>query len=128
MKQWHFYDKVFRRWTVLHVGSLDELRSEMKDAEYNERDELRDAKGMCIELTFENSNQYCCYLWLKEWETSTFVHELTHLVMMQLDEVGVPISRDNTETFAFYTEYWWTQMNHARKRWPNGNTPVQARN
>lgn len=127
MKQWYFYDKVYRRWVVFHIGPFEELQKEMEDSNYIERQELRDAKGMCIELTYENSEQYCCYLWLKEYESATLVHEITHLVMMQFDEVGVPISRENTETFAFYAEYWWTQIQRARKKWPNGNEPKDAR-
>lgn len=127
MKQWHFYEKVFRRWTVLRIGTYQEFLDEMEASDYSERSELRDAKGMCVELTFENSSQYCCYVWLKEYESATLVHELTHLVMMQLDEVGVPISRENTEAFAFYTEYWWTQMQRARRKWPNGNKPSDAK-
>ena len=127
MKEWHFYDKVFRRWAVLHIGSLEEFKAEMKASKYTKVDELRDAKGMCVELTYENSDQYCCYLWLKEYESATLVHEITHLVMMQLDEVGVPISMDNTEVFAFYCEYWWTEINRVRRKYPNGRSPKDAR-
>lgn len=127
MKQWHFYDKVYRRWTVLFIGTFDELKAEMEASHYNEVDQLRDAKGMCIELTYENSDQYCCCLWLKEYETATLIHEITHLVMMQLDEVGVPISRDNTEAFAFYAEYWWNEIQRARRKYPNGKKPSEAK-
>lgn len=99
----------------------------MENSGYEGYTELRDAKGMCIELNYDNSKQYCSYVWLKEYESATLIHELTHLVMFQLDEVGVPISRDNTETFAFYTEYWWTQIQRARKKWPDGNKPKDAK-
>ena len=127
MKQWHFFDRVYRRWVVLHIGPLEEFKEEMNACEYTEMYELHDAKGMCIELNETNSKQKCCYIWLKEYESATLVHEITHLVMMQFDQVGVPISRDNTEAYAFYAEYWWTQIQRARKKWPNGSTPKDAR-
>jgi hypothetical protein len=129
MIQWHFYDKVYRRWLVLMLGSLTDLKEEMKTIKYKEIDDLHDAKGMCIELGGYNndSGQNCTIIWLKEWETATLVHEITHFVMMAFDQVGVPISRDNTESFAFYSEYWFNEIMRTRRRLPNGRTSTQAR-
>lgn len=129
MKQWHFFDKVYRRWVVLFLGTLDEFKDELRLQKYHEVDELEDAKGMCIELTESNhdSGQKCTIIWMREWETATLVHEITHLVMMCFDQVGVPISRENTEGFAFYAEFWFNEIQRTRRRFPSGNEPKEAR-
>lgn len=129
MKQWHFFDKVYRRWVVLMIGSLKEFRSELEANGYKELEHIIEAKGMCVELMPENNtaNQNCTIVWLNGYETATLVHELTHLVMMNFDQVGLSISRDNTEGFAFYMEFWFNEMMRARKKYPNGRTPKQAR-
>lgn len=127
MKQWHFFDRVYRRWVVLMIGKYEDFQQEMKDCEYTEAQYLEPAKGMCVELTHENSKQNATVVWLAEWETASLVHEIAHLVMMCFDQCRIPISSENTESFAFYSEYWWTQFNRARKRYPNGNEPKDAR-
>lgn len=122
MKTWHFYEPVFRRWVVFMIGSYKEFRQELEDCKYKEMEYIKDAKGMCIELNEEtnDSGQNCTMVWLKKFEEATLVHELSHLVMFCLDQVGVPISRNNTETYAFYIEYWHTTILRTRKRLPNG--------
>ncbi len=127
MKQWHFFDKVYRRWVVLIICSFSELEEELKDCEYTELAELEEAKGMCIDLNKDNSRQNCAMIWLAEWETATLVHEIAHLVMLCFGQCSIPISRKNGESFAFYSEYWWGQFNRARKRWPNGNSIKDAK-
>lgn len=129
MKQWHFFDKVYRRWVVLFIGSLDEFRDEMKSIGYKDMDFIIEAKGMTIELNPESNDlkNDATVIWLNGYETTTLIHEITHLVMMLFDQVGVPISRDNTEAFAFYSEYWFSQIQKARRKWPNGNTPKDAK-
>lgn len=128
MKEWHFFDKVYRRWVVLFIGNVDDLIEELKISDFKEDcDWIKGAKGACIELNAENSSQNSTIVWLKEYETSTLIHEIAHLVMMLFDQVGVPISRDNTESFSFYSEYWFTQIQRARRKYPNGNKPKDAR-
>jgi hypothetical protein len=129
MKQWHFYDKVFRRWVVLQISSYEEFEEEMVNCGYKEMEYISDAKAMCVELNKDNNttDQYCVFMWLKKWENSSLVHELSHLVMMHFEEVGIPISSANTETFAFYMEYWWNEIHRVRDKFPNGRTPKEAR-
>lgn len=130
MKEWHIFDKVFRRWVVFFIGSHVDFAAEMKANGYTEDTEwFKEAKGACIELNASNNDkgQNATVIWLNEYETSTLVHEIAHLVMMLFDQVGVPISRDNTETFSFYSEFWFTQFQRVRRKYPNGNTPKDAR-
>lgn len=130
MKQWHIYDKVFRRWVVYFIGSAEDLVEELKRSGFNQDTEwFMDAKGACLELTPENNSHgnNATVVWLKEYETSTLIHEISHLVMILFDQVSVPISRDNTETFAFYAEFWFTQFQRVRRNFPDGNKPKDAR-
>lgn len=129
MTQWHFYDKVFRRWIVVQLSSYQEFVDEMISSGFKEMDYIVDANGMCVELNADNNTegQYCTFIWLKKWSTTTLVHELTHLVMMCFEQTGIPISRENTETFAFYMEYWWSEINKAYRKYPKGINPAQAK-
>lgn len=130
MKEWHFFDKVYRRWVVLFIGSFEDFKKELEANGYKDMEDLQDCKGMCVDLLPENNTagQNATIVWLKEWELATLVHEITHLVMMLFDQVLVPISRDNTESFAFYAEYWFTEITKARRKYPNGRTPKEAKN
>lgn len=127
LKQWHFFDKVYRRWVVLFIGPLEGLKEELERSEFKDMDEITLAKGYTITLTPENSIHNCMLVWLEKYEASTLVHELSHLVMACFEKVGVPISNENTEAFAFYQEYWWTEIQKARRKWPAGNKPKDAR-
>lgn len=127
MKTWHFYDRVYRRWVVFCIGPFEELLEELRGSEYKFVDELHDAKGYTIDLNHANSSQNCTMVWLKEYESSTLVHEICHLVMQCFSQVGVPVSQENNEAFAFYAEYWWVELNRARKRYPDGREPKDAR-
>ena len=130
MKEWHFFDKVYRRWVVLFIGDHKELAAELKANGYTDDTEwFAEALGACVELNATNNdqNQNATVVWLKEYNTATLVHEIAHLVMMLFDQVGVPISRDNTEAFSFYSEYWYNEINRARRKHPNGNRPKDVK-
>lgn len=129
MTQWHFYDKVFRRWVVVQVSSFEEFKQEMESCKFHDMGLVIPSNAMCIDLN-ENTNdagQRCIFLWLNGWSTASLVHEIAHLVMYTFTELGIPISMENTETFGHYTEYWYTQITRAHKKHPNGITPKQAR-
>lgn len=129
MRQWHFYEKVYRRWLVLFVGSFEDFQKEMQNIGYDGASELYEARGMCIDLNVANntSGQNCAVIWLREWHLADLIHETTHFVMFCFDELGIPMERNNTETFAFYTEYWFNEISRVRRRTPEGRTPSQAR-
>lgn len=131
MTQWHFFDKVYRRWVCLEIGGYDEFRDEVKS--FGANGEVMNcvvpAKGLCLELNHDNntSGQYCLIIWMPKFETATLVHEISHLVMMCFTDVGVPISRENTEAFAFYSEFWFNEIQRARKKYPHGKPPKLAK-
>lgn len=129
MKYWHFFDKVYRRWVVLMIGPLDDFRNQLEADGFNDMDFIKMAKGMCIEMNPDNNTagQYCNIIWMPVFETATLIHELTHMVMMQFDQVGIPISRNNTESFAFYTEYWFNEISRGRRRYPKGRSSALCR-
>jgi hypothetical protein len=129
MKQWHFYDRVYRRWVCLFIGEFQEFYDDLKRDEFSELDLITPAKGLTVELNDENNTagQRCTIIWMPVYEAATLVHELAHLVMFQFDQIGIPISKENTEAFAFYQEYWWTEIQRARRKYPAGRPPKDAK-
>lgn len=129
MKEWHFYEKVYRRWVVLMIGTLEEFRQSLTENGFDDMDSIVKAKGMCVELTEDNNtaNQRCNIIWLNGYETATLIHEITHLVMNCFDETNMPIDRSNTEAFAYYTEYWFTEIQRVLRKYPNGRKPSEAK-
>lgn len=128
MIQWHFFDKVYRAWVVLCVGDADEFRGFLEECTYT--GEFEDGNsGALIRLNGQNTtNGNNCYvLWLKKYETACLVHELTHLTMMVFDEKGVPIHNENTEGFAYYTEFWFNEILRVRLKLPGGRTALEAK-
>jgi hypothetical protein len=129
LKQWHYYDKVFRRWVVMFVGPFSEFQKEMELVGYDYYKDMIDSNGYCINFTPENNSagNYATAIWLKKFDLDTLVHEIAHLVMYIFDDLLIPISIDNTETFAHYTEHWYRELRQIRKKYPNGNTPKQVK-
>lgn len=130
MKSWHFQDKTFRRWLVVFEGTIEEFREEMEAQGYKHMEFLQDANGMCIYLNPDNcfeptSNAHI--IWLRKYHTPTLVHEITHFVMDVFEHLGIPISHENTETFAHYTEYWFTEIQRVRRKYPDGREPKDAK-
>lgn len=122
MKEWHFFEKVYRRWVVLMIGDLEKLRNDLKDWNYTDIEYIVPSKGLCIELNDENNTagQRCNIIWMPTWDTATLIHEITHLVMHIFRQTGVPVSEDNTEGFAFYTEFWFNEIRRVRRKYPEG--------
>lgn len=131
MKQWHFYDKVYRMWVVLLTGEPGDFYEFMSNAGYKDMDDLKKTSttAMCVLLNVDtnDSGNYCIVVWMRKFEAACLVHELTHLTMMVFEDKGVPVRNENTETFAYYTEFWFNEITRTRRRLPGGRTPTQAR-
>lgn len=127
MREWHFQDKVYKRWVVLMICSYEELIEELRKCEYKHIDEVGRAEGYNFRLNMENSNQTCTLIWLPNMNQAGLVHELVHLVMWTFDQCSVLIHLDNEEAFAFLMEYWVAEMNRVYRRYPNGRTAKEAR-
>jgi|SRR6185295_19370024 len=127
MTEWHFEEKVYRRWVVLMICPWDEFVEEMRKAKYIYADELTRAAGMNVRLNYDNSDHNCTVVWMPKFSSSVLVHELVHLVMATFDRASVPIAFENEEAFAFYMGYWFAEMSRVYRRYPNGRTAAQAR-
>lgn len=131
MKQWHFFDKVYRVWVVLLIGEPDDFYQFMEDSGYKDMEVLKQGStsGWCIHLNSDNNDMgnYCFIIWMRKFETACFVHELTHLTMMVFDDKGVPIRNENTEAFAYYTEFWFNEITRTKRRFPNGRDEKQLK-
>jgi len=122
VKQWHFYDKVYRRWIVIFIGSKFEFKKEMSEIKFNGLDEIDDtSQGIHIRLdeTNNDSGQRCHVIWLPRMELGTLVHELGHLVLSIFDTCGVNFDQ---ETFCFYQEFWFNEIRDVIKRNPRGRS------
>ena len=133
MRQWHFFDKVYRVWVTLVISTPEEFKSFMEDSEYNDLDSIENlvgvAQGAMVRVYPEDNSlgNNSTVIWLPKWDSGTLVHEISHLVMQVFDDCLVPISKDNTEVFAFYSEFWWNTINRTYRKYPNGNKPKDAR-
>lgn len=132
MKEWHFYDRVYRIWVVLCIGTIEELCEFLDGVGYKFTQEVKDdgpKQGYYLRLkpgdctTATNMS----VIWMEKYSSATLIHELTHLVTRTFDDKGVPISDDNTEAMAFYMEYWYHEMIRIRKRFPGGRPPKLAK-
>lgn len=123
LKEWHYFDKLYRRWVVVFIGPTKEFKKEMKTIGYPE-DYIIESNGMCINLSPENNSagNDALVLWLRKFDRDTLVHEIAHLVMYVFDDLGIPISLENTEAFAHYTEYWYRELQLLIKQNPKGKS------
>lgn len=127
MREWHFEEKVYKRWLVLMICSFEELIEELKKVEYKHIDEVPKASGFNFRFNLENSTEMCTMIWMPKFSQSVLAHELVHLVMHTFNATGVMIDIDNEEAFAFYMEYWFGEINRVYRKYPKGRASKQAR-
>jgi hypothetical protein len=124
MKEWHFFDKVYRIWVVVVISSPGEFKDFMDAACYKHVDDIEEdlSSGYCVNLNASNTTNgnYATIVWLRRKEIGCLVHELSHLVMFILSDKGVPIAIENTEAFAYYQEYWFNEITRAWRKHPTG--------
>lgn len=131
MKEWHFYEPIYRRWVVLMIGEPQVFRNRLEELGYKHMDFINPetASGMGIRLTADNNSMgsNCFIIWLSKWSLGCLVHEISHLCIDVFDSIGVPVSVDNTEGLAFYTEYWYMQITRIHRSYPNGRRPQDVK-
>jgi len=123
MKEWHFYDRVYRSWVVVVIGTAEEFIKFMDGTTYKYCEDLQpNSSGYCITLNGDNTTNgnYATIIWLKRKEYACLVHELSHLVMQIFDDKGVPLRNENTEAFAYYIEFWFNTITRAWRSSPGG--------
>jgi hypothetical protein len=127
MREWHFQERVYKRWVVLMIGTYEEFIAAMQKAKYKDVDELVRSGGYNIRLTYDNSDCTMTVVWLPQFSGATLAHELVHLTMNVFDNAGVPIHYENEEGFAYYLEYWFREISRVYKKYPNGRTAAEAK-
>jgi hypothetical protein len=60
--------------------------------------------GSVVDINIIGGNKMFT-LWLKEFNTAKFVHELQHILCVMFDYAGINHNWDNTETFAYTAEF-----------------------
>lgn len=103
----------------------------VKDTGYTapvEELELEGSSGMCINICPDNANQPASsyVIWQRKYELGCLVHELTHLTMMIFEHKSVAIHWENTEAFAYYTEFWFNEITRTKRRLPQGRLPAEV--
>lgn len=129
MIEYNFFEPIYRRWLVVVIGSHKDFIQFMQDGGYKHMDAIMEpAVGMHIRVTPEDNyaRNNASIIWLSKWDLSYLVHEITHNVIDTFDALGLPISIENTEGMAFYSEYWYKTITDAHRTAPKGITPAQA--
>jgi len=72
--------------------------------------ELPEGSGAFYEISDGETRQVFYFLWIEvfDWSASSqalMVHELLHYAMAVFQDRGIPISRDNEETLAYFMQY-----------------------
>lgn len=127
LKEWHFEEKVYKRWMVFMVGPHEEFVEALKQVHYDEVDDVLPSAGYNIRLSGNNSDVRMTIIWLPKFGNATLAHELVHYVMHTFYNANVPIEYGNEEAFAYYLEYWMREVSRVYKRYPNGRSPAEAR-
>lgn len=127
MKEWHFNEKVYRKWLAVWVGPYQEFVEGIKQYNYDDVDTLTRSNGYNVRLRFDNSDVQFTVIWLPKMSQATLVHELVHFTMDTFYNANIPISYQNEEAFAYYIEYLIREINRIYKRYPEGRTVAQAK-
>ncbi len=72
-------------------------------------DELEKSQALCI--CFSNRDgKTARIIWTEKNKKESIAHELVHLVFDILDERGIPVSKENEETFAYLYEFYFKEV------------------
>jgi len=128
MREWHFYDKVYRRWIVIFIGARKEMVKGLERDGFKEMDGIEDwingAQGFHIQMDADNNDNgnRCHVIWMPKLDLGTLVHELGHMVMSIFETIGVIYGYNDQEVFTFYQEYWFNEITQTIKKYPKGRS------
>lgn len=131
MKEWHFFDKVYRTYVIVVNGTGEQFAKFLKDdCSYTDRVDdlnLEHSTGYLIDMNSENNDagNTCLIMWLPKQKLPTLVHELAHLCDFVFSDKGIPMRRENTEAYAYYLEHWFIEITELWKTHPNGRNSKQ---
>ena len=115
-------DQVFNRTFEIFVGDR-EFSGELIRRKYGVSHEIINecmpisTQGDSFSLATANGSDTIFFIWLSKYNIEYLVHEAFHTVYMALDLVGMKLSDETNETFAYYLGYLCrTIENELKKR------------
>lgn len=122
MKIKEFVEPVFRNVLIfVYDCSLEKFEELLVKKEISgTRGIVPGVSGTSIEVAVRDST-FEYYLWIeKRNDFYTLCHEIIHLVNHIFSRMGIPFTKENDETIAYYHEYWmrllWHEMGKPQKR------------
>ena len=121
MKEISINDPVYKTCLRVWVCPKEDLNKFLSEWGLEDVEETQDSTaGRLIRIANGDSktdpNANMTLIWLKKWDISTLIHELSHHVIRTFHEKDIPINWDNTEAFAYYLEYWYKAVIDGKKR------------
>lgn len=73
--------------------------------------------GKTLGCFFSCPSQNVYVMWIPiQFNLSTLGHEITHLLFTMFERVGVPVSIQNQETFAYHWGWWFEEIRSKLKK------------
>ena len=115
IKQFSVTDDVFGFTCYFYIGDLETCSKLMEKNHGAETDDLDYSRGCHWLMYDEIIEKSYSIIWLKQFKRTTndygiAVHEITHLVDRVFQNRNILITADNTETRAYYIEFWFKKF------------------
>ncbi len=116
MKHFVFEEKTFHAYLNLCISSQEELQTYWRKKLGDNKLNLVQTKSLDgCHVVLEKDGELRRIIWVKNFDWSvrsqaTLAHELIHFVWSVLEDKQIPVSRDNEETFAYYFDYFYTEI------------------
>lgn len=100
-------DPIFGGSFFFCIGDIYEFAKLVKKkADFEiDTDSGSDAKNVFIEDGYN-------FLWLERIDVYLLVHEIIHRMNVNLEYVGIPLSEDTSEVYAYYGQYLFEQCSN----------------
>lgn len=117
MQRFLFSEKTFQAYLNLFINcSQEELEAYWrKNLGDNKLKLVQDKKLNGCHFLLEKDGDLRRVIWVEKFDWSvrsqaTLAHELIHFVWAVLADKDTPVVRDNEETFAYYFDYFYTEI------------------
>lgn len=100
-------DDIFLQSIMICKGNVEEIEKWIGDTYDIGIEGTSASDGFHLSLDHDGGDIH--FIVIEKDALNTFTHELIHCVMDIFERVGIPISKENDEVFAYYYEYLFKQ-------------------
>ena len=115
----HYYCDLYKANVVLYAYCTTQEANDHYQQSFEKTDvslfDLDQEHGGYVTPVYSSKGERFFVVWLQDDYLETLVHESFHVVARIFEEVGIGLTEDNHEPWAYYLEYWVAKFRETLK-------------